>query len=143
MGLHSQNISENKMSKTILVTGGCGYVGSALVPKLLNDGCKVRVIDTQWFGTNLAKHPNLEVIKKDTRDIVAEDLDGISEIIHLANIANDPAVDLDQVLSWEVNVLATQSLIELAVRIGSVSQFIFASSGSVYGVKDEEQVTED
>ena len=131
------------MTDTILVTGGCGYVGSSLVPSLLKHGYNIRVVDTQWFGSNLTEHNNLEVIKKDTREIKMQDLDGIAKIIHLANIANDPAVDLDQVLSWEVNVLATHNLIDLATRQGNINQFIFASSGSVYGVKDEENVTED
>lgn len=131
------------MSKIILVTGGCGYVGSALVPQLLTDGHQVRVIDTQWFGKNLQQHKNLEIIKKDTRQINLKDIEEVEKIIHLANIANDPAVDLDPVLSWEVNVLATQNLIDLAVRGGNVTQFIYASSGSVYGVKDEDLVTED
>ena len=131
------------MTDTILVTGGCGYVGSSLVPSLLEYGYNIRVVDIQWFGSNLGDHKNLEVIKKDTRDLKKQDLDGVSKIIHLANIANDPAVDLDQVLSWEVNVLATQNLIDLATRQGNINQFIFASSGSVYGVKDEKNVTED
>ncbi len=131
------------MSKIILVTGGCGYVGSKLVPQLLADRHKVRVIDTQWFGENLGYHKNLEIIKKDTRHINVQDLENVEKIIHLANIANDPAVDLDQVLSWEVNVLATQNLIDLAARGGKVTQFIYASSGSVYGIKDEDLVTED
>lgn len=131
------------MTDKILVTGGCGYVGSSLVPSLLKHGYNIRVVDTQWFGRNLPEHNNLEVVKKDTREIKMQDLDGISKIIHLANIANDPAVDLDQVLSWEVNVLATHNLIDLATRQGNINQFIFASSGSVYGVKDEKNVTED
>ena len=128
--------------ETILVTGGCGYVGSKLVPTLLRKGYAVTVVDTQWFGNYLSCHPNLKIIKKDTRDISENDLVGFSRIIHLANIANDPAVDLDQTLSWEVNVLATQQLIDKVVRTGSLKQFIFASSGSVYGVKTEKNVTE-
>lgn len=131
------------MQKNILVTGGCGYVGSKLVPALLKVGYEVTVVDTQWFGNYLTPHKNLSIIKMDTGELVESDLVGFSQIIHLANIANDPSVDLDQTLSWEVNVLATQQLIEKAIRVGDLQQFIFASSGSVYGVKDELDVTED
>ncbi len=127
----------------IFVTGGCGYVGSMLVPTLLQKGYKVTVCDTQWFGRNLAQHKNLNVLKLDTRDLEEKHLEGHSKIIHLANIANDPAVELNPNLSWEVNVLATHQLIDKAVRLGGFDQFIFASSGSVYGVKEEEKVTEE
>ena len=78
----------------------------------------------------------------DIRDTNAIPLDGVEAIIHLAHIANDPAVELNPTLSWEVNVLAGQQLADKAIRAG-VKQFIFASSGSVYGVKEEPKVTED
>ena len=126
----------------ILITGGCGYVGSALVPILLNKNYKVVVIDTQWFGINLKKHKNLKIIKLDIRKIDNFNLKGFDKIIHLAGIANDPSADLNQLLSWEINVLATQKLINLAVKY-KVKHFIFASSGSVYGIKKEKNVTED
>jgi nucleoside-diphosphate-sugar epimerase len=127
----------------ILVTGGCGYVGSVLTNTLLRKGYEVIVVDTEWFGNYLGDHENLTCYKKDTREISFSDLDGVTKVIHLANIANDPAVDLDQTLSWEVNVLSTLQLIDKCVRTKFVKQFIFASSGSVYGVKDEPKVTED
>jgi len=126
----------------ILVTGGCGYKGSVLVPLLLADGHEVVSVDTQWFGNHLQQHPNLTNLQLDIRDIDAIPLERVDAIIHLANIANDPAVELNPTLSWEVNVLAGQQLADRAVRAG-VKQFIFASSGSVYGVKDEPKVTED
>jgi len=126
----------------ILITGGCGYTGSVLTRELLDLGHKVTVVDTQWFGNYLEESPNLDNIKADVRDTSNISLDGIEAIVHLANIANDPGVELNQTLSWEVNVLATQQLADQAVRSG-VRQFIFASSGSVYGVKDEPNVTED
>jgi len=126
----------------LLVTGGCGYKGSVLVPLLLADGHEVVSVDTQWFGNHLPQHPNLTNLKLDIRDTDAIPLEGVEAIIHLANIANDPAVELNPTLSWEVNVLAGQQLADRAVRAG-VKQFIFASSGSVYGVKDEPNVTED
>ena len=126
----------------ILVTGGCGYKGSVLVPLLLADGHEVLSVDTQWFGNYLPEHPNLTNLQLDIRDTDSIPLEGVEAIIHLANIANDPAVELNPTLSWEVNVLAGQQLADRAVRAG-VKQFIFASSGSVYGVKDETNVTED
>jgi len=129
--------------ETIMVTGGGGYVGSVLIPKLLQGGYKIVVVDNFWFGNYLESHGNLTIVSKDVRELEERDLQSIDRCIHLANIANDPAVDLDQTLSWEINVLATQQLIDKFDRIGELKQFIFASSGSVYGVKDEDQVTED
>ncbi|MFT5285781.1 MAG: nucleoside-diphosphate-sugar epimerase [Planctomycetota bacterium] len=128
--------------KHVLVTGGSGYKGAVLVPKLLERGDKVTVIDAMWFGNVLEEHPNLTVIEADVRDCTQAQLDGVHTIIHLANVANDPSADLDPRLSWEVNALGTMQLADNAVRAG-VEQFIFASSGSVYGIKDEEHVTEE
>lgn len=126
----------------ILITGGCGYVGTVLTETLLSDGHKITVIDTQWFGNHLKQHPNLINIKGDIRNIESVNLEKIDTILHLANIANDPAVELNPTLSWEVNVLAAQQLADKAIRNG-VKHFVYASSGSVYGVKDEPQVTEE
>jgi len=126
----------------ILITGGCGYTGSVLTEKLINLNHNVIVIDTQWFGNYLKINKNLKIIKMDIRDIQSINLKNIECVIHLANIANDPGVELNPLLSWEVNVLATQRLIDKAAKSG-VKQFIYASSGSVYGIKKEKQVTED
>ena len=126
----------------ILVTGGCGYKGTVLTQKLLEQGNDVTVVDTQWFGNHLEDHARLEIIKGDVRETDKIPLDGVDTVIHLANIANDPGVELNPSLSWEVNVLATQQLADKSVRSG-VQQFIFASSGSVYGIKEEAEVTED
>jgi nucleoside-diphosphate-sugar epimerase len=126
----------------ILITGGCGYVGSVLTESLLEANHEITVIDNQWFGNNLTPNANLINLKADIRDIDSISMKDVNVVIHLANIANDPAVDLNPTLSWEVNVLAAQQLIEKAILNG-VSQFIYASSGSVYGIKDEENVTED
>jgi nucleoside-diphosphate-sugar epimerase len=95
-----------------------------------------------WFGNYLKDHENLTVIKADIRDTDQVPMKGINAIIHLANIANDPTGDLNPKLTWEVNVLTSKLLVEKAIDSG-VEQFIFASSGSVYGVKEEPQVTED
>ena len=126
----------------VFVTGGCGYKGTVLVPKLLERGCKVQVLDTQWFGNFLPDHPNLTVKKGDVRDIENINFQNVDTIIHLSSVANDPCGDLDPKLTWEISALATMQLADKAMRQG-VEQFIFASSGSVYGIKDEDQVTED
>ncbi|KZN65106.1 oxidoreductase [Pseudoalteromonas luteoviolacea CPMOR-1] len=130
------------IQKNILVTGATGYKGTRLVPKLLDKGYKVVALDTQWFGNFLPQHENLTVIKGDVRHTSDINLQGIDSIIHLASIANDPCGDLDPKLTWEVSALATMQLADKAKRAG-IKQFIYASSGSVYGVKDELQVTED
>ena len=127
----------------ILVTGGCGYVGSVLVPQLLSDGHNVLVIDDQWFGNFLPSHPELAISKKSINQIDDADLNGIEAVIHLANVANDPSVELNPTFSWEVNVLHTTQFLELCKRAKSVKKFMFASSGSVYGVKSEPNVTEE
>ena len=126
----------------ILVTGGCGYKGHVLVPKLLNKGHKVRVLDTEWFGNFHVKHPRLETIIGDINVPGSVKLEGINAIIHLASIANDPCGDIDPKLTWETSCLATMRLADEAARAG-VQRFIYASSGSVYGIKSEENVTED
>jgi nucleoside-diphosphate-sugar epimerase len=126
----------------ILVTGGCGYVGSSLVPELLKQGHLVSVIDTQWFGNTLVDSQNLEIIKGDIRDPNIYPNGKFDIVIHLANIANDPSVELNPELSWEVNVLATYQLLFWAKK-SLVRDFIYASSGSVYGLSEADKVTED
>ena len=128
--------------KNIFITGGGGYVGTNLVKELLKDGYKIKVLDTFWFGNYLKEDKNLKIIKKDLRNINKSDLNNIDCIIHLASIANDPAAALDAKLTWDVNVLATYKLINLSINQG-VKKFIFASSGSVYGIKKEKKVTEE
>lgn len=120
----------------VLITGGCGYKGSVLVPKIAKNH-EVTVLDTCWFGRDLPLEVRLIV-----GDIREERSLPYDAIIHLAGIANDPCGELDAKLTWEVNVLATMRLADRAVRDG-VKQFIFASSASVYGVKDQDQITED
>ncbi len=126
----------------ILVTGGCGYKGSVLVPKLIAKGHEVVAFDIQWFGNFLPEHPALTVVQGDIRNIDEVDLTGVDAIIHLSSVANDPCGDLNPKITWEISCLATMQLADRAKRLG-IKRFIYASSGSVYGVSDEPQVTED
>ena len=126
----------------IFITGGCGYVGTVLTQALLKDNHQITVLDTQWFGNFLPKNENLKIIKGDVQDLSRISFKGFECIIHLANIANDPGVELNQTLSWEVNALVSQQLADKAIK-DKVDQIIYASSGSVYGVKEEKDVTED
>ena len=126
----------------VFVTGACGYKGTVLVPKLLEKGHKVTAFDIQWFGNFLRPHPALTVVKGDIRNIDEVNLDGIDAIIHLSSVANDPCSDLNPQLTWEISCLATMQLADRAQRQG-IKRMIYASSGSVYGVSDAPQVTED
>ena len=126
----------------ILLTGGCGYIGTNLTEALLDLGHRVTVVDIMWFGNYLKPHKNLDITQADIRDIEKIPMDGVDTVIHLANIANDPTGDLNARLTWEVNALSSKFLIEKAME-KKVKKFIFASSGSVYGIKEELQVTED
>jgi nucleoside-diphosphate-sugar epimerase len=127
----------------VLVTGGCGYVGTRLVEALLaRTEHAVTVIDTAWFGNYLKPHPRLEVRCRDLRLLQDLDLSSFDTIFHLAGIVNDPSAELNPRASWEVNVLATMRLVDRAARQG-VRQFVFPSSGAVYGVREEPRITED
>ena len=126
----------------IFVTGACGYKGTVLVPKLLAAGHSVTAFDIMWFGNYLPEHPKLTVVKGDIRDADQLDLAGFDAVIHLSSVANDPCSDLNPLLTWEISCLATMRLADKAAR-QSVKHFIYASSGSVYGLKEEPHVTED
>jgi nucleoside-diphosphate-sugar epimerase len=124
-----------------LITGGCGYIGTQLTKHLLSKKNKVTVVDTCWFGNFHKKNKNLKIIRKDIRNFEDLNIKGVDIIIHLANIANDPTVELDPNLSWDVNVLASKLIARHAIK-SKVKKIIFLSSGSVYGVKKEKKVTE-
>ena len=130
----------------VLVTGGCGYVGSVLVPELVRSGFFVKVVDLQWFGNHLDKNliasGKVEIHKIAVSELTASHLQDVDSVIHLANVANDPGVELNPTMSWEVNVLHMTQLLELCKCVG-IKNFIYASSGSVYGVKSEPKVTEE
>lgn len=134
--------------RTVLVTGGAGYVGSRLVPELLGAGYQVRVLDTCWYGEPETKQtddpPAFSLVRGDMRDehTVSQALVGVTDVIHLACISNDPSYDLDPALGKSINLDSFLPLVRRAKDAG-VSRFIYASSSSVYGVKEEENVTED
>lgn len=132
----------------VLVTGGAGYVGAVLVPKLLARGHQVRVLDLYLFGDHVlsAYRDNraLEEIKGDIRDqaLLKRILPGCDAVIHLACISNDPSFELNPTLSKSINYDAFDPLVAIAKRSG-VRRFIYASTSSVYGVSDADNVTED
>ena len=132
------------ITEVILVTGGAGYVGSVLVPKLLGAGYKVRVIDLYLYGDTLEAHPSLEQIKGDIRDVALLErvVAGCDAVIHLACVSNDPSFELDPELGKSINYDAFLGLVDISRRRG-VQRFVYASSSSVYGIKSEENVTED
>ena len=134
--------------KKIVVTGGAGYVGSVLIPKLLQKGHFVKVIDLYIYGedvlNNVKNHPNLIQIKGDIRngELLKKELPGYDTVIHLACISNDPSFELNPRLGKSINYDAFIDLVDVSKNVG-VNNFIYASSSSVYGVKKEKYVTED
>ena len=130
--------------KKILITGGGGYVGSVLVPKLLKNGFFVNVIDLMIYGETLPRDKNLKIFKGDIRDIdlVKKSLEGVDAVIHLACISNDPSFELDKKLGKSINLDSFRPLLEQSI-ISRVKRFIYASSSSVYGIKKEKNVNEE
>lgn len=128
----------------IAITGGAGYVGSALVPSLLEKGHQVTVLDTFWFGNHLANHFNLQRRVGDIRSStdLREAFKGQDAVIHLACVSNDPSFDMNPKLGKEINYLCFRNILDI-VKECNVPKFIYASSSSVYGVSDIPEVTED
>ena len=131
--------------KNVCITGGAGYVGAILVPKLLNDGYHVTVIDLMIYGKDLLQpHPNLRIIEGDIRDqdLLKSTIAGHQAVIHLACISNDPSFELNPELGKSINLDAFRPLVEIC-RDNYVKRFIYASTGAVYGVKGEPHVYEE
>jgi len=127
--------------KKILVTGGSGYQGVKLIKKLIAAKYKVINIDNNLFGNYFIKHRSVKNYKLDINQIHKINLRNVYGCIHLASIANDPMVDLNQSFSWETSALGTMVLMEQLKKY-KVKKIIYASSGSVYGIKKEKKVTE-
>jgi len=131
-----------------MVTGGGGYVGAVLIPALLEHGYAVRVLDLFIYGEqvfdNVKINPNLKLFKGDIRNqsLLKKILPGCDAVIHLACISNDPSFELDPELGKSINFDAFAPLVDISKENG-VKRFIYASSSSVYGIKEEENVTED
>ena len=136
------------MPKTVLVTGGAGYVGAVLVPKLLAAGHAVKVLDLYVFGKHVLDavqhNPRLEQIQGDLRDgaLLRKIVPGCDAVIHLACISNDPSFELDPSLGKSINFDCFEDLVKVS-RDSGVQRFIYASSSSVYGIKETPNVTED
>ena len=131
------------MKKKIFITGGAGYVGSLLVPILLKDGYIVTVYDLMIYGNTLNPHPNLKIIKADLRDqkTLSESLKNQNIVLHLACISNDPSFELNPSLGKSINLDSFEPLVKYS-KNNSVEMFIYASSSSVYGIKNIKDVTE-
>jgi nucleoside-diphosphate-sugar epimerase len=133
------------MTKDVLVIGGAGYVGAVLVPKLLDQGYAVRVLDLMMFGADvLPSHPKLDVIVGDMRDkdVLAQANRDMDAVIQLACISNDPSFELDPELSKSINYDAIEPTVAFAREFGA-TRYVYASTSSVYGVSDAPEVTED
>jgi nucleoside-diphosphate-sugar epimerase len=134
--------------QSVLVTGGGGYVGAVLTPKLLSAGYRVKVLDLFLYGEHVLDEvrddSNLVVYRGDIRnqELLREALRDCDHVIHLACISNDPSFELDLELGRSINYEAFRPLLEIS-RDSQVRRFIYASSSSVYGLKEEERVTED
>ena len=130
--------------KNIFITGGAGYVGSILVPHLLSKGYRITVLDLMIYGETLPQHSNLNLIKGDIRDqnLLKKIIKNIDVVIHLACISNDPSFELNPKLGKDINLNSFAPLVEISKK-NNVRKFIYASSSSVYGVKDEKNVHEE
>src|SRR5689334_6370294 len=132
------------MSPRVLVTGGAGYVGHVLTPRLLASGYEVTVFDSLFFGCRLPNHPALRVIKGDIRDTasLAQAFQGQDAVLHLACISNDASFELNEGLSQTINYDCFEPMV-IAAKQAGIRRFVYCSSSSVYGVSNAPQVTEE
>jgi len=131
--------------QSVFITGGAGYVGAVLVPRLLQEGHRVTVLDLMIYGEDvLPKNPALTVIKGDIRNqaLLKSSIQGHDVVIHLACISNDPSFELNPELGRSINLDPFRPMVEISKNAG-VKRFFYASSSSVYGIKDEPNVNED
>ncbi len=132
-------------NRKVYITGGAGYVGAMLVPKLLSEGFSVTVLDLMMYGESVLKpHIDLTLVKGDIRDadLLRKTIPGHNAVIHLACISNDPSFELNPNLGKSINLDAFEPLVRISKDAG-VERFIYASSSSVYGVKEEQDVHEE
>ncbi len=134
--------ADTKKIQRVLVIGGAGYIGSALLPKLLDAGYRVRLLDLLIYGTDPIKewlnHPRLEIIQADFRKVekVVQAMQGMDAVVHLGGLVGDPACALDEQLTIDINLMATHMIAEVAKGSG-IAHFVFASTCSVYGASDQ------
>jgi len=132
------------MKKKIFITGGAGYVGSALVPELIKNNFEVTVFDLMIYGEDvIERNKNIKMIKGDIRDIalLKKVLPGHDIVIHLACISNDPSFELNPALGKSINLDSFEPLVKTS-KLNNIKRFIYASSSSVYGIKTEKNVHE-
>jgi nucleoside-diphosphate-sugar epimerase len=129
--------------RTILVAGGAGYIGCVLVPRLLERGYRVRVLDRLYFGEEALSEfrDRTELVVADVRDVPASALDGVDGVINLSGLSNDPTAEFNPEANWQMNALATEALGRMCVERG-IERYVFASSCSLYdglppGMHDE------
>jgi nucleoside-diphosphate-sugar epimerase len=130
--------------QTILVAGGAGYIGCVLVPRLVERGYKVRLLDRMYFGEQGldAVRDRIETVVADVRDIPESALDGVDGVINLSGLSNDPTAEFDPEANWQMNAVATETLGQMCVKRG-IERYVFASSCSLYdglppGMHDED-----
>ena len=128
----------------VLVTGGAGYIGSVLVPKLLERGHTVRVVDRMFWGTpHFAEMPGVELVNADVRRLPEGVFEGIDAVDHLAGFSNDPTAEFSPDANWQMNAVATDSIAALC-RAANVRRLIFGSSCSLYdGAEDTDTLLDE